>query len=120
MATLGTVEKVREAIGLDPDQAPDSKLTQFLTRARSIVLRDVSAEIIDDDVVDENLSPATSASTAFFTNFAPLADRDLSGAVTIADIDVFFWTDRNDPGTKVQLTSLQYNLTDSTYGRITF
>lgn len=120
---LGSVEGARELVGLDTEQAPDSKLSQFLTRARATVLREVSGEMQDDVLLDSNGAPAGGDGKAYFTSWFPVADRNLDGLVSVLDIDVHTWSDRLDPGSKVQLATTTYSIADfgggpAAHGRI--
>jgi len=91
-------QDVRDLLGLDVDQAEDSLLAEFLTKAQYVVLKYVQVSVIDEEVDLDSSGTTFSVANAF------IADIDFDASVGTADIKVYGWSDADHIDSRVELT----------------
>ncbi|MBO8180788.1 MAG: hypothetical protein H0Z19_10000 [Archaeoglobus sp.] len=81
--TYGDINTVRQLVGITSDDISDADLTAILSVAERIVMKELTSE-----VNRELAYPLTNDRLVYQTRRFPIADRDLDGIVTSADIKV--------------------------------
>jgi len=89
-------EQVRAYLGLSSDIAPDSVLSEFISKA-DIIVRD----ILTIKVKDEEITPIQKQ---FKVKHYPIADINFDKKIDPVDVKVYGWTKQDDPTTKQELT----------------
>jgi len=93
-------EKVRILLGVDSSIAPDVVLQTFIQDAIEVIIRRVSARVLNEE-------PTTGATDfEFFTKHPFMADIDGDKEIKpITDFIVWAWTDLEDEDTKTDVSS---------------
>ena len=111
MTAVATPADVREAIGLTSEEADDSKLEGYITKAYRNFLNDVGIKVIDNVLTGD----IDGTNTIFFTSYTPIADIDFDGTVSTLDIAVYKWGTTGSLDTRETITLSAF---DPTYGRL--
>ena len=93
-------EQVRLRLGLTIEEAPDETVYNYIDRAQKDLRRDIAYWKFDDVLT----GTIDGSNTTFSTSEIYIADRYFDNTVTIADIEVYGWTDSDNPATKSSLT----------------
>jgi len=96
---LTTPERIRELIGLSPEEVSDEQLIPYIKKAQERFLNDI-ALYVRDDTLKGNINGKNTKFTLSYTN---VADRTFDNKVTVADIDVYTWTDADNPETRSEV-----------------
>ena len=102
-------EDIRRRLGLSDDEAPDELVEDYIIDAQKELRRDIAFYVFDD-VLSGNLD-----GTTFTLNHTFVADKNYDNTVDINDIEVYGWTDSDDPITR---TTLSVSTIYPEYGKI--
>jgi len=93
-----TPEDVRDLIGLDPEDAPDNILEDFIEKAQYVVLHHIQTSVRDEVVTLDTTGNTFSVKNPF------IADTNFDEAINSLDVHVYGWVDSSNPISKAELT----------------
>lgn len=88
--------QVRKYLGLTDIEAPDDDLELFILEAQRNMLRDIASKVIDE----EPSGSINGSNTIFELDHKYIADMNFNSSIDANDIQVYGWTDKDDPSTK--------------------
>jgi hypothetical protein len=111
MSRLCMPNDVRKKLGLSVSEAPDETVYEYIDEAQIDVRKDTSFYVFDDVLTGKIDGNNTTFSTT--NNF--IADRNFDSTVTVDDIDVYAWVDKENPATK---SSVSLSTIYPEYGKV--
>jgi len=111
MSRLCSPNDVRNKLGLSVTEAPDESVNEYIDNAQIYVRSDISVYVFDD-VLSGNID---GSNTTFTCNNKFITDRNFDKTINVSDIDVFSWTDSDDPATK---SSIAVSTIYPEYGKV--
>lgn len=105
MSSYCSTTDVRMILGLstistDPDYEDGTTLQYYIDKAGPLLLQDISVLEVDE-VLSGNID---GSNTTFETTSYPIADSNYDNTINASDVELYSWTDSDDPSTKSSLT----------------
>jgi hypothetical protein len=93
-------DHVRRYLALTDEEVPDSDLEMFIEDAQRNMLRDIASKVTDE----EPSGSINGSNTTFELDHKYIADMNFNSSVDASDVQVYGWTDEDDPSTKSSLS----------------
>jgi len=122
MTRYTTVALVRKVIDVLVGEAGDTVIEDYIDIAQEMFLREITGEMIHEEMVDENgYAPSINGTNRlFYTAHKLIADTDFDTDVDGNDITVYLWPDRDDESTIVTVSATDISSVTSHTGLVLF